>query len=311
MIAPPYFASLPEHVSRLGDVDLWRPYLFEALSRHDLTTGGGEPVAGFNATYPTFVCGDVIVKLFGYSQSWRRAHAAERAAHLVVGRDSEIAAPCLLGDGQLFDDQDAPWPYLITSRMAGVPVSRAGLSLEQRSTVAAELGEEVRRVHALDPSGAAAPDDWPTAGVAAAAMQSSLPPHLAVQAEDYVAGLGPFESVLVHGDLCANHVFVENGRLVGMIDWGDAMATDRHYELIQVYRDMFGCDKKLFRVFLEASGWPAGEDFPRRALGQALQRQAIGLAQHHTMDVFEPIAARHPLRDMRSLDELATTLFAI
>ena len=44
MIAPPYFASLPEHVSRLGDVDLWRPYLFEALSRHDLTTGGGEPV---------------------------------------------------------------------------------------------------------------------------------------------------------------------------------------------------------------------------------------------------------------------------
>ena len=106
-------------------------------------------------------------------------------------------------------------------------------------------------------------------------------------------------------------MFVENGRFAGIIDWGDAMVTDRHFELIQVYRDMFHCDTSLFRVFLEASDWPVGQDFPHQALGHALHRQAVGLAQHHTIDVFEPIAARFPLRDIATLDELATTLFAV
>jgi hypothetical protein len=60
---------------------------------------------------------------------------------------------------------------------------------------------------------------------------------------------------------------------------------------------MFGCDKALLRVFLEACDWPVGKDSPR---------QAQGLAQHHTMDVFEPIAALLPLQDIGPCDELAT-----
>ena len=106
-------------------------------------------------------------------------------------------------------------------------------------------------------------------------------------------------------------MFVENGRLAGIIDWGDAMVTDRHYELVQLYRDMFGCDKALLGAFLEASDWPVGKHFARQALGLALHRQAVGLAQHHTMDVFEPIAALLPLQDIGTLDELATELFAV
>ena len=107
------------------------------------------------------------------------------------------------------------------------------------------------------------------------------------------------------------HAFVENGRLTGIIDWGDAMVTDRHYELIQLHRDMFGCDKALLRVFLDASDWPVSKDFPRQALGLALHRQAIGLAQHHTMDVFEPVAELLPLRDIGTLEELAAELFTV
>jgi aminoglycoside phosphotransferase (APT) family kinase protein len=145
----------------------------------------------------------------------------------------------------------------------------------------------------------------------AAAGRSSLPPHLIAQIDDYLAALDPFDRVFVHGDLCANHVFVENGRLAGIIDWGDAMVTDRHYELIQLYRDMFACDKALFRAFLEASDLPVTKSFPRRALGLALYRQAAGLVQHHTMDVFEPIAALLPLQEIGTLDELATELFAV
>ena len=87
--------------------------------------------------------------------------------------------------------------------------------------------------------------------------------------------------------------------------------TDRHYELIQVYRDAFGCDRALLRAFLEACEWPVDEGFTHRALGMALYRQAVGLLQHHSMDVFEPIAARLPLGEIARLEDLATELFAV
>ena len=96
MTSPPTFASIQEHVSRLGDVGFWWPYVAEILERHDLADAGREPAAGFNATYPTFLYGDVVVKLFGYSRSWRASHAAERAAQALIATDPEIAAPSLL-----------------------------------------------------------------------------------------------------------------------------------------------------------------------------------------------------------------------
>jgi len=182
---------MQEHVSRLADVGFWRPYVAEILERHGLADSGREPVAGFNATYPT------------------------------------------------------------------------------------------------------------------------LPAHLVAQIDDYLARLGPLDRVFVHGDLVANHAYVVNGRLAGIIDWGDSMATDRHYELGKLYFDTFRCDKALLRVFLDASDWPAGEDFPRKTLGLALHRQAVGLTQHHSFDVFHTLPTVLPLQDIGTLDELATELFAV
>lgn len=173
------------------------------------------------------------------------------------------------------------------------------------------VGRQVRRVHALPPSGVATDADWPVLDIAEAARRSSLPPHLAAQAADYVTRLRPFDRVFVHGDLTLRHAFVEDGRLTGIIDWGDATVTDRHYELCQVHRAVFHCDKALLRAFLDASDWPAGKDFPRQALGLALYRQAVGLVQHHSMDVFEPVARVLPLDDIGTLDELATELFGV
>jgi hypothetical protein len=43
----------------------------------------------------------------------------------------------------------------------------------------------------------------------------------------------------------------------------------------------------------------------------ALYRQAYGVVQHHTMDVFYNLAALLPLPDIDTLDELATELFAV
>jgi hygromycin-B 7''-O-kinase len=90
-----------------------------------------------------------------------------------------------------------------------------------------------------------------------------------------------------------------------------ARVEQNAHTLIQLYRDVFGRDKARFRTFLAASDGPVGKDFPHRTLGLALHRQAVGFAQHHTMDVFEPIAALLPLEDFVTLDELATELFAV
>ena len=311
VMAPPRFASSQEHVSRLGDVGFWWPYVAEILKRHDLGDARRKPAAGFNATYPTFLYGDAVVKLFGHSRAWRQSHAAERGALALVATDPEIAAPSLLAEGRLYDDADAPWPYLITTRTPGIPWWRAELSTEQRLLIAAELGRQVRRMHSLRPSGIATDQDWPAPNVAAAAEQSSLPPHLVAQIDDYLARLGPFDRVFVHGDVTDNHVYLVNGRLAGIIDWGDAMVTDRHYELATLHLILFNSDKALLRVFLEACGWPVGKDFPRQALGLALYRQAYALAQHHTCDTFHRLPALLPLRDIGTLEELATELFAI
>ena len=311
MIEPPEFASILEHKSRTGDVSYWWPYLSEVLGRHDLLDAEIEPVAGFNPTNPTFVYGEVVVKLFGHYPWWRSAHAPEKAALELVTTDPGIAAPKLVGDGRLYDDPEDPWPYLVMTRVSGASLHEAQLSDEEALSVAAELGNQVRRMHALRPTDDLPRSSWPAADAAEAAERSSLPPHLSAQVNEYLGRLGSFDSVFTNGDIVAAHVFVENGRLAGIIDWGDALVTDRHYELIQIYRDAFACDKTLFRSFLEAAQWPVDEEFPHRTMGLALHRQAVGLTQHHTIDVFMPIAERFPLEDIATLDELATLLFEV
>lgn len=312
VIQPPTFASLEEYISRVNDVDFWAPYVTEILERHDLYDTSQEPEAGFNATYPTFLQGTVAVKIFGYAEAWSASHAAEHAALAEVATDPEIAAPRLLGEGRIADDPDAPWPYLITARVPGVALWSAKLTDTQWRAVAGELGRQVKRLHSLQPSTGVATDaDWPANTASSAAKQSSLPRHLSTQADDFVSRFKPVDPVFTHADIVANHVFVESSHITGIIDWGDAMMADRHYELIQIYRDTFGCDKNLFKVFLEASDWPVNSDFPRRTMAFALRRQAIGIAQHRTIDVFEPIAALFPLADISTLDELAIELFTV
>jgi hygromycin-B 7''-O-kinase len=288
----------------LDDLDAWGPRIAEALARHGLAEET-EPEPGYNATYPTFVVGDVVVKLFGHHPSWRTSLTAERGALALVATDPEILAPRLLAEGSTDDG----WPYLVTTRLPGAAAWPHLQPAEHWPTIARELGEQIRRLHTLPPSGVATDADWPGVDVVAAVTRSSLPAHLVAQVEDYVAALPPFDEVFVHLDLAGQHVFVDDGHVTGLIDWGDALVTDRHAELIQIYRDTLDCGPDLFRTFLEATDWPVGPDFPRLALGHALRRQGLMLAQHPSGDVFMQIAEKLPLEDIATLDELALELF--
>ena len=310
MTEPPTFASLDDYRSRLGDADTWWPSLSEILGRADLLDAGADPVPGYNTTWPTFVYGNVVVKLFGFLHGWRRAFTSERAALARVAEEPAILAPRLV-DAAAASDGSGWWAFLLTTRVPGRATEPERPPPERWETIAAELGEQVRRIRALDPSGMATVADWPDADVASAALRSSLPAHLAEQAAAYVDRLPPFEDVVVHGDLCAMHVFVEDGHVTGLIDWADALVTDGHYELAQLFRDAFDCDRALFRTFLDAADWPVTDDFPQKVMGHALRRQALMLAQHTSGDVFMPIAARFPLEAFATLDDLAIELFSV
>ncbi|MDE0658524.1 MAG: hypothetical protein OXI79_02630 [Gammaproteobacteria bacterium] len=48
-----------------------------------------------------------------------------------------------------------------------------------------------------------------------------------------------------------------------------------------------------------------------RALTDAFHRQAVGLAQHRTMDVFYKVPGFVALEDIETLDELADALFGV
>ena len=243
--------SLQDLRTRLGDVELWTPYVEEVLSRHGLLDGQHDVVAGSHPTYPTFVRGDAVVKLFGCDAlPWSDASAAERAGLELAGTDPGLRAPTLLATGLLRPDDVAPWPYLVLGRVGGKPVWAAGLDRTAWSRWRPSSGPgcvactRLRRRRGIPTDHA-----WSRLDVPAAVAHSSLPDHLVRQVAAFLAAHPLQGQVVVHGDVIENHVHVDDdGNVVGVIDWGDVAVTDPHYELAQIHRDLFDCDVRLLRT---------------------------------------------------------------
>ena len=308
----PRFSSTSAYQARLHDSAFWWPYAKRVLAEHGVVSDEATVSAGRGGTFPTLLCGDVVVKFFGHLPFWKRAYSAEHAANRHVARSPRILAPAVLAQGRLFDDPDAPWPYLVTVRARGVNWEDASLPFVDKRAVAAGLGRQLRCLHALIPGhDIATADSWSAPGLVEAARPTVLPRHLVDQIGEFANGVTEEEPVLVHGDLMFRHVFVEAGRLTGIVDWGDAMAADPHYELAQLQLNLFDADKTLLRTLLDASNWPVGRTFARQAMVQAFRRQAVGLAQHGRMDVFHKLPSLLPLDDVATLEELADLVFGV
>lgn len=304
MSTPPVFGTIDEYGSRLGDVDFWSPYVTDVLDRHGLRTADLKIEAGFVGTYPTFLHGDVVVKLFGCFPTWRVNYDVECATQALAAANTAIDAPAVIGHGQLFDG-DAPWPYLISERVPGTAWRDAGLTIAARHAVAAQLGGQVAALHETRPPAILDHVDWPAQYRGDVVLRhqtwGALPPHLIAQLDEWLAPIA-FTRVPVHADLTADHIFVESDQLTGIIDWGDAMVTDRHYELAALHLDLFEADTGLLSTFLKASNWPVSDDFPRRALSFALL---------HQFNVMQQVCARLPMDRIDTLNALADEVFGI
>ena len=294
-------SSQPHYGEHLGDAGYWSPWVVEVLRRHDLPVVAVEPP--FVGSFPTFLCGDVVVKLFGKGFDGGESAAAELAMHRLLATQPRIPAPGLVAAGSLFDDGDGwAWPYLVTERVEGVAVRDATAGRAALETAAHQLGEAAAVLHALvAPSEVAARDLVPRlrAETPERLARFGLPEHLLAQAPAFLAD-APDERGLVHADLTADHLFVDGKGLTSIIDWGDAIVADPTYELVAVRFDGLRCDPGLFEAFLDGYGWPDAAEFARGALQAVLTFQ---------FDAISTIARMVDLAAVDTLDDLSRVLF--
>lgn len=252
-----------------------------------------------------------MVKFFGHRPYWPGAFNTECAVHEYLLKDNTILAPRILAKGQLCANTDEPWLYIISSKISGQSWLDANLSYEEKNKVAAEIGQQLRKIHALPTDNRLKHDhEWSKLNFRIAAEKSVFPKHLIAQVDSFIAKLDDFDTCFVNGDMVDTHVFIENGHLTGIIDWGDATVTDRHYELGKLL-DTFDWDKRFLKIVLETSNWPIKKKFSKQSLGLALYRQAVGLTQHNSFDVFYKLPNLLPLEDIATLDDLADILFGV
>lgn len=290
----------PHYGEHLGAAEYWSPYVNEILDRHGLPRAPVE--APFVGSFPTFLVGDVVVKMFGAFLDGGRSAVVEASMHELLAENPMIPAPRVVAAGSLFDAASGwPWPYLVTERLSGRPVRELDLD-EIGDEVAVRLGEATALLHRFPPPGPVVERDLIVdlrASAPERLTRFGLPARLVEQVPEYLAD-APNDRVLVHADITEDHAFVDDGRLVGVIDWGDALFADPWYELVPIY---FGClagRRDLLERFLGSYAWVIDNDFPRRALQAVLEFQ---------FDAIQRIGELVDLSCVKSLDELAGRLF--
>ncbi len=297
------------------DAALWEPYVRLACRQHTLPCPAVR--AGLAGTFPTFICGDHVIKFFGTLFGGKHSFEVERTCARLLADDTDIPVPALHGEGTL-----EGWDYLIFDAVPGKSLGEdwGQITPANRLTLARWLGEKVRRLHAL-PLGSHPlfPAGWESYSEFLHQQYShrdekkaTLPLHISEQLTEYLfppeklvpAGTRPH---LVHADITGDHLL---GRFISgewqplaLIDFGDARVADLYYELAALHTDLFRCDRKLLKAFLAAYGFELPPDFAHSAMSTALL---------HKFDILTPALEMHPeFRKVRSLPELADSIWKL
>ena len=241
---------------------IWAPYVRQVARRHDLPEPGGLSV-GTPGSHPVFATDTGYVVKF-YAPHWPDNVAEARVYDALAG-GPDLPVPRRLAYGSLYPDETRwPWPYLVTSRIAGRSVGEVRDSIDVAG-VAGELGPVVRQLHHLPlPDG----PEWPERSarlrrqaVERRRREGGWPESLLAALPDYLEAAArlPAPLRLVHADLTEDHALVVRGaggawRLSGLIDFADAFAGDPAYDLVALHLSLFHCDQRALGAFLRAYG---------------------------------------------------------
>lgn len=197
-----------------------------------------------------------------------------------------------------------PWPWFGSELIPGSEIAAADLAVHDRVGLGADLGMFLRALHAVDPTPTA--QRLPVDPNARGDMVRRVPRtraalagvaehwHGATEAAailDRAEALAPSgDRVLVHGDLNLRHLLVSRqGRLSGVIDWGDVCLAPRSVDLM-LYWSLF--DAAGRRALLDAYG-PVDDETLLRARVLALALGALLAA--YALDTAMPALATEAL----------------
>lgn len=274
-----------------------------------------------------------VVKLF---PDWEREYAAteSRVLRAVDGRlpmatPRVLALDTLQAPGAAAGEGGRPAEpvgviALLMSRIAGEPLTSAWprLAAADRGRIAAQLGEGVRALHALDTAPLAdLPPSWPAFAAAQRAsaterqMARGLAPAWCERIEPFLerwlppGALQPSRLSLLHTELMRDHVFVAEGvagwQLAGLIDFEPAMVGAPEYEFASAGLFVAEADAAFLRALLQAYGRDRAE------LGPALSCRLMGWTLLHRYSNLPWYLRRLPLPGATTLEQLAGHWFGV
>lgn len=193
-----------------------------------------------------FVTADDIVFRFPRRAETARLMETEVAVLPALAGHLPLAVP----DPRWVGAPDVAFPFLFAGyrRLPGRPASEARLDADARLRAAPVLGAFLAALHRIPP-----PADVPGDVLHRRDFRARMPlmikrlevlrthgiieraaPWLALFA-DLSDAEPPGRDTLVHGDLYARHILIEDDVLTGVIDWGDVHAGDAAMDLMMVY----------------------------------------------------------------------------
>ena len=212
-----------------------------------LGCGVGEP-------FPTgsdivFGDGSTVIKLT--RPKWSAEIEAEASLLQRVRGALPVRTPQVLATGTV-----EGWPWVAMTHVPGTQIAELwpSASRAERDRWAQQIGEVIRALHTLpveaDPGWSA----W-----LRHCESTVLDRHRGPLVEGIPAFLRPDEPlppVLLHTEIYEQHVLIEGGDVVGLIDFADGRVGDPRYELPALLELMFRDDVQALRVAIEAAGIP-------------------------------------------------------
>lgn len=270
------------HYARVrADAEYWRPHVEDIAKRHGLSLGTYEPPLG-DATNAVFFVGDAVVKIYTPFFHGRESKGMEPAALRAVGADGAVVVPKVRATGELVaGSKDWAWPYAVLTRVPGrlLEADWQAMPLPQRLGLLRDVGAAMAKIHKIPPTAELADAYrklWPQGFQSFLSRQleefKGHPELLGLPIADSVRDFQlptspPAWPMILHGDIEPAHLFHENGKLSGIIDFGDAKLGDPLYDFVAVRLSLAGDEAHLQALF-EGYGFdPRATDEGRAKLG--------------------------------------------
>lgn len=251
----------------------WRPAISEIATRHDVDG----PLIRLGGSNVIFGGPNAVIKI--YAPMWSEDAAIEGEALRACASRLPLAIPEPIASGTL-----EGWAYLVLRRLPGRPLLDGWHDLDPaaRAHACQETAHLCAALHRVPTAGlrhvpSARPLlQRPIAEVCEKHRREGLDERwiddIATLLEASDGNLDGSADVFVHADVHPEHLFVEGGRLSGLIDFADALIAPAEYELAATLALMCAPTREDPSAFVDAYGRQL--DAPlRRALEVALLRQ--------------------------------------